>query len=414
MTRCFIVMGYGKKQDYFLKNNVKPRKVNLDEIYNKLIKPSLDCLDNSFEYVRGDELQYSGMIDASMYDLLMTADLVIADITTLNANAMYELGIRHALKPYSTIIMKEQDDVNPPFDISHVRIFNYSIKDFNDEIKLEKLQKKLLSYVKGTLSKLLNNPQIDSPFFESKSFEYDAPKISNTEIDNIWSSAINNNSVISTEIEKANKFERNNQISNAEKVYENLFYKYGKDDFFIQRLAYLKSRNASKLIDAENIIKKLNPLSSFDTETTGIYGGIEKRLYLNRHKKYNLENAIKSYQRGYILKNDYYNGENYVNCLCIKFLNFELTNTERIYYIELINIISNQVLKLAHSEYNADENDYWAAATLSNCYLLINDNDNADFYSEEFEDKSGNSEEIKSFKETQKLRNDFLKKVNEK
>ena len=43
-----------------------------------------------------------------MYALLLHADLVIADITTFNPNAIYELGVRHAVRPYSTIILKEK------------------------------------------------------------------------------------------------------------------------------------------------------------------------------------------------------------------------------------------------------------------------------------------------------------------
>ena len=39
------------------------------------------------------------MIDTRMYEMLLRADLVIADISTGNVNAVYELGVRHALKP---------------------------------------------------------------------------------------------------------------------------------------------------------------------------------------------------------------------------------------------------------------------------------------------------------------------------
>src|SRR5690606_22727738 len=75
--------------------------------------------------VRGDEILESGIIDKSMYALLIHADLVIADITTFNPNAIYELGIRHAARPFSTIVMKEKDG-NIPFDINHNKTFTYS------------------------------------------------------------------------------------------------------------------------------------------------------------------------------------------------------------------------------------------------------------------------------------------------
>ena len=49
------------------------------------------------------------MIDKPMYEHLLEADLVIANLSTSNANAIYELGVRHALRPHTTIVMAEQN-----------------------------------------------------------------------------------------------------------------------------------------------------------------------------------------------------------------------------------------------------------------------------------------------------------------
>src|SRR3990167_8894102 len=59
-----------------------------------------------------------------MYEMLLRADLVIADISTGNVNAVYELGVRHALRPNSTIIMKEREG-KLYFDLNHVNTFEY-------------------------------------------------------------------------------------------------------------------------------------------------------------------------------------------------------------------------------------------------------------------------------------------------
>lgn len=53
-----------------------------------------------------------------MYALLMQSELVIADISTYNPNAFYELGVRHAVKPFSTIIIKEEKGAIP-FDSNY-------------------------------------------------------------------------------------------------------------------------------------------------------------------------------------------------------------------------------------------------------------------------------------------------------
>ena len=48
----------------------------------------------------------------------------MADISTLNPNAIYELGVRHALRPYRTIVISE-DKLRYPFDINHTLIEKY-------------------------------------------------------------------------------------------------------------------------------------------------------------------------------------------------------------------------------------------------------------------------------------------------
>lgn len=65
------------------------KEVDLDIIYKKVIKNLFDSL-TEYELIRVDEISGSEIIDVSMYSLLLKADLVIADITTMN-EAIYEL-----------------------------------------------------------------------------------------------------------------------------------------------------------------------------------------------------------------------------------------------------------------------------------------------------------------------------------
>ena len=76
------------------------------------------------ECVRADEILHSGVIDLPIYEHLATADLVIADLSTSNANPIYELGIRHALRPYTTIVIAE-DKFRFRFDLGHLHIWKY-------------------------------------------------------------------------------------------------------------------------------------------------------------------------------------------------------------------------------------------------------------------------------------------------
>ena len=151
---CFVIMGYGEKPDY-----PRNRLLNLDKTYNAIIKPAVK--NAGYECIRSDEIQHSGLIDNPMYKNLLEAELVIADISTLNANALYELGIRYGVRAFSTIIMAQKDE-QIPFDISHINICRYKHSGNDiDYSEVVRCQKKLEELIK-TVSE---NKKIDSPFY---------------------------------------------------------------------------------------------------------------------------------------------------------------------------------------------------------------------------------------------------------
>src|SRR5882724_3682973 len=116
--RCFVVMGFGIKSDY-----ATGRKLDLDKSYRLLIKPAVE--EKGVTCVRADEIKHTGSIDVIMYEELLTADVVIADLSTANPNALYELGIRHAMRPRTTIVISE-NKLPYPFDLNHVVIAPYT------------------------------------------------------------------------------------------------------------------------------------------------------------------------------------------------------------------------------------------------------------------------------------------------
>ena len=117
-SRCFVVMGFGTKTDY-----ATGRKLDLNKSYRLLIKPVVE--EKGLACIRADEIRHSGSIDVPMYRELLKADVVIADLSTANANAFYELGIRHALRPHTTIVISE-DKLAYPFDFNHIKITSYT------------------------------------------------------------------------------------------------------------------------------------------------------------------------------------------------------------------------------------------------------------------------------------------------
>src|SRR5262245_24505014 len=108
---CFVVQGFGEKTDF-----VTGRKLNLDASYG-VIKDAVEHA--GLQCIRADAVLKSGVIDVSMYEWILNADLVIADLSTYNVNAAYELGIRYGVRRAATIIIAEESFVSP-FDVKSI------------------------------------------------------------------------------------------------------------------------------------------------------------------------------------------------------------------------------------------------------------------------------------------------------
>ena len=180
---CFVIMGYG------IKNNF-----NLDQTYEKIIKPCIrknnlipfPLYDKaSYNAYRCDEISGTLSIDYKFVTCLNGADIVIADISTMNINAIYELGARHALKPRTTILLcaKEKEKEFKFFDITYVPIifYEHSGAYLNDDVicKTKKQLNKLIDF-----SINLSSEIPDSPIYRALNEKnvYDKKQFSNNTI----------------------------------------------------------------------------------------------------------------------------------------------------------------------------------------------------------------------------------------
>src|SRR6185295_18726756 len=111
LRTCFVVQGFGEKTDLST-----GRVLDLDASY-EVLKEAVE--EAGLRCVRADEIKHSGMIDKPMYEWLYHADLVIADLSTYNVNAAYELGVRYGVRPSTTMIVAENQFKNP-FDVGHI------------------------------------------------------------------------------------------------------------------------------------------------------------------------------------------------------------------------------------------------------------------------------------------------------
>ena len=389
---CFIVMGFGKKKDPDTN-----RTIDLDATYKKIIRPAVESA--GCKCIRADEIVESGIIDRSMYALLYYADIVIADISTFNPNAIYELGVRHALRPYSTIIIKE-DEGKIPFDIGHDRIISY--KHLGNEIS-EAEVRKCIPQLRTLIQNVINEPKTDSPLY-SYIHQIKKPEISEEEISSIIGELKNNEDSIYalTEMAKENMAKRD--FVKAERLWEKLCYKAENEKYYIQQRALCRYKSEvpttqKALTDALLIMAKIE--SQTDTETLGILGAIYKRLYEITSDKSFLTSAIDSYKRGWNQYKDYYTGENYATCMFMKSkietseeLKTHSSVEAKLTYTEIIDII------LKSLEDKEVEELLWKYASLSNAYLALDDHTNAEKYEKLFYDQQPQQWEKKTFEKT--------------
>jgi hypothetical protein len=98
-------------------------KLDFDAIERELIGPALDALGIAGRTTI--EIMRSGNIREDMFHRLVTADLVIADLSIHNANVFYELGLRHAFRARHTFLLRNEGLSNYPFDLQTDRYFVY-------------------------------------------------------------------------------------------------------------------------------------------------------------------------------------------------------------------------------------------------------------------------------------------------
>src|SRR5437899_2059508 len=156
MGSCFVIMGFGEKTDF---QSNPQRVLNLNMTYANIIKPAVE--ETGHTCIRADEIIHSTVIDKPMYDNLLSADLVIADLSTANANAIYELGVRHALRPHATIVMAE-DKFAFPFDLNHLSIEKYV--HLGKEIGYREVIR-MQDRLKQKIGVILGGTETDSPVF---------------------------------------------------------------------------------------------------------------------------------------------------------------------------------------------------------------------------------------------------------
>ena len=143
---CFVVGPIGAADS--------PVRIHADWLLEEVIDPVMAAYPD-FTVHRADKLSQPGLIDTQVITHLLNDHLVIADMTTLNPNAFYEIGIRHmAQKP---IIHMHKAGEKIPFDVSAYRSIEFSLEKPGD---LREARKRLASAVDAIFA---SEYKVDNP-----------------------------------------------------------------------------------------------------------------------------------------------------------------------------------------------------------------------------------------------------------
>ncbi len=358
---CFVVIGFGKKTDY-----ATGRVLDLDLTYSKLIKPAFEAA--GIQCFRAIDVNVSGSIDVLMYRWIFQADFVVADLSTMNANVFYELGVRYAQKPSTTLIMAENGIFEKlPFDLSHTIIYGY--EHLGEEIADAEVER-FVPLLTRQIEKLKADPPVspgDSPVFTylqgMKVPEWRDATERIAELEEMLAgreqleAALESGTVdmemvqhqaISALLDTAEEAKNRKDYPTAIALYKAAIDNAQKsaraaeeaaseatvgpqpkvkiDVSLWQRLALVTYKQVEKhdpddpaanqeaieaLEEAMAILnRECDAKVSTDPETLGLSGAVNKRLYERTGERKYFKRSVGFYERGFYIKQDHYNGIN--------------------------------------------------------------------------------------------------------
>jgi hypothetical protein len=345
-----------------------------------------------------------GSIHKTKYEKINLSEFCIADVTNFNPNAYYELGMRYAVKPFTTIPIIASSHFPLPFDIGPNRTFAYQVdNDFN----LSNLEDDI-----NTLAGMLLNAKqrrgTDSPLYDlvngisfQNSVAHEKTDVFRDKVHydetiknelayarNVYDADKDKAKILRIEainnvVEKYRPLEnietavlidmmisyRNIEAFNEMMTFINELPRYVFETVMVQeQYAFVLNRNGGKakpadnvmINEAETVLRKLETEGKASSESYGIWGRIYKdkfdRAYNSGSKgeaKVHLKNALKYYEKGFESDpRDAYPGVNYVTCL-------ELLG-EKEKALRLVPAVEYAV----KAKMKRKEPDYWDYATL--------------------------------------------------
>ncbi|WP_417486646.1 hypothetical protein [Maricaulis sp.] len=149
-AECFIITPISTPEGYG-ENHFK-------EVFDGVIEPACKGL---YRPLRADHVKNTNMIHLDILRRLLHAEMAVCDLSTLNPNVMFELGLRQAFgKP---VVLIKDDKTRRPFDISGIRILDYpaSLRHSGVLRAQQEIREALISTAKDSQEEILGNSLVD-------------------------------------------------------------------------------------------------------------------------------------------------------------------------------------------------------------------------------------------------------------
>jgi hypothetical protein len=145
LKKCFVISPIGAEDSESRRRS--------DQVFNYIIVPA--AKDTGYEVTRADKIAESGIINSQIIQRIVEDDLVIADLTDMNANVFYELAIRHSIRrPFVQIMQKGQ---TIPFDVAGARTIFFDHRDLDS---VEDAKKQIVAQIQNAEK---SDGPVDSP-----------------------------------------------------------------------------------------------------------------------------------------------------------------------------------------------------------------------------------------------------------
>lgn len=118
---CFVAMPFGRK----LAPDGGARAIDFEHVFAAL-RAGIEGA--GFECHRADQSPQGGFVHRPMFEELLVAECVVADVTFSNVNVAYEVGVRHGSGGAATVLVCEEGHVpHLPFDFAPLRVLPYQV-----------------------------------------------------------------------------------------------------------------------------------------------------------------------------------------------------------------------------------------------------------------------------------------------